>query len=143
MMKKIFSIFLIAIFLSPVSLLHAHQSQPRQMFRGMHQSTSQQSLRIQPAQSSAVQIITPCPFAKIDKRYQKALQKIANSSLSQPLRNLLSMQAAENKDLAVKQTEERMRLCTKQACERFSCREELLNNPQAIKILKAVDKIAE
>ena len=142
-MKKIFSVFLIAVFLLPVSLLHAHQSQPQQMFRGMHQSASQRSLHIQQEPSSAVQIITPCPFAKIDKRYHKALQKIANSSLSQPLRHLLSQQAAENRDFAVKQTEERMRLCAQQACERLSCREELLNNPQAIKILKAVDKIAD
>ena len=148
MIKKICITLLTATFLWAISAAEAHisASELPTMFRGMHQhSGAQETPQIQNNVEAdpQFQLMIPCPFAQIAKRYHKALQKIAGSSFSQPLRNLLVAQATENKALAIQQTEERMRLCAKQACERLSYRGELLSTPKAIKILKAIDKIAD
>lgn len=144
MIKKICSVILFALILGEAPSVWASAfQQPYKMFRGMHSPSNTLQVQNNAETRPQFQLMIPCPFAQIAKRYHKALQKIAGSSLSQPLRNLLVAQATENKALAIQQTEERMRLCAKQACERLSYRGELLGTPKAIKILKAIDKIAD
>lgn len=78
---------------------------------------------------------------EINAHYQKALHKIAKSSFSKELRNLLSEQAAENRDLALRQLKEKMDLCAKHACERMQFQGELKHNEHAHKLIEKIDNI--
>ena len=77
----------------------------------------------------------------IDENYQDALHKIAKSNLSQAARNLLITQAEENRDLAIKQLQERAAMCAKHACERQAFRCEILKDKQNRKAVRDVDNI--
>jgi len=85
--------------------------------------------------------IMQCRIEDINENYQDVLRKIASSSISQNARRVLSYQAQENYDLAVKQLKERMALRAKQACERVPYQCELITDKKNRKILRDIDAI--
>ena len=81
------------------------------------------------------------PFDKIKKKYRKILRKIARSHLSQEVRTLLSDQAKENKDLTIKQAQEKMRLCIKHSYELSLYRCVFQDDEETRQLLKKIRKL--
>ena len=85
--------------------------------------------------------IMQCQIEDMDGEYQDILAEIASSSMSQDARKLLSTQAEETYNLALKQLKERMDLRAKQACERMPYGCEFFTDKQNRKILRDIDKL--
>ena len=85
--------------------------------------------------------IMQCKMEDLNGEYQDVLSEIASSSMSQDARKLLSWQAEETYNLALKQMKERMELRAKQACARMPYRCELFTDKQNRKILRDIDKL--
>ena len=133
-----------------VACQQAEKSKPR-LFRGMHNHVSVSAEDVQPQVSldelsvpAMIMIVPPqenCPFAKEEMHYHKLLREIAESDLSQEVRRTLTAQAEEGHFLARKQTQERLLLAQKHACELAPYRQEFDQSKRAKKIFKKMKKM--
>lgn len=66
-----------------------------------------------------------CEISRVNRAYHNTLEEIAQSSLSQQARALLTRQAAENRDFIVSQLRARAEMCDRQMLERHPFADEI------------------
>ena len=148
-MKKIFYTSIMALSLCiipPQAFAKHHKKIPQPiptattqpMYRGMHKINK--SIFPPIPLSPNIQ----CGLVNINTKYQNALQAIAASDLSQPLRQLLIEQATQNREFATRVFIEKMQLCAQQAHQRMKYHDELIkgkDNKEIINAIRATDCI--